>query len=102
MNWAECSRASESIYGWSRFDWPPNGLAGINCQDGVTLSDITGALGWVWTYPSDYLLRLPKVNMFLELDPLHTGGTLSMVISGGIAFLGVCILAAALDGFGRY
>lgn len=91
MNWVECSKFRESL-GESRFSWPANGWADFNCQEGVTLSDVTGGLRWLWTYPGDWLLRLPGLNRFFELESDYTGGFAGALIIVwlviGIAFAG--------------
>lgn len=85
MNWQECSLLRENWdFPISRFQWPAEGWAGFNCEPTLSISDITGGIAWLWTYPSDYLLRIDIVNKFLELAPLHTGGYLS----GGMSFIG--------------
>ena len=52
-------------------------MAGFNCQTRTTISDLGGAISWLWTYPGDWVLRLPQVNKVFELDALHTGGWIS-------------------------
>jgi hypothetical protein len=90
MNWAECSRHQEWTGIKGRFDWPADGLAGFNCEAGTTISDFGGAIAWIWTYPGDWFLRLPKVNAFFELDTLTTGGTASGILT---AFAVLVVLA---------
>lgn len=81
MNWAECSRHQEWTGIRDRFSWPTDGLAGFNCEPGLTISDIGGAIAWLWTFPSDLLLRVPAINAFFELDPLTTGGVWSGLLT---------------------
>lgn len=99
MNWQECIESLEPYGIRSRFEWPAEGLAGFNCQDGVTISDAWGLIAWLWTWPSDWLLRLPSVNAFFELDPLHTGGTASGILTFALiyAFLfGIALIGGLL------
>ena len=66
MNWKDCVRESE-LYGIrSRFEWPVGeGQSGFDCNpDAFTINDIWGAIGWIWTWPGDLLLSLPKVQSF--------------------------------------
>jgi hypothetical protein len=81
MNWAECTKATESIFEHSRFSPPIEGVAGFDCQPGVTLSDLTGGIAWAWTYPGDAVLRFPEINRFMELEANQTGGYLSAAIT---------------------
>ena len=97
MNWAECAKASESIFGHSRFSPPTDGLAGFNCESGTTISDLTGGLAWLSTYIGDWVLRLPDINSFLEFDPHHIGGYLSGFISFLIVFFILGIVGVILD-----
>lgn len=97
MNWAECSRHQEWTGIRNRFSWPSDGLAGFNCEAGTTVSDIWGAVAWLWTYPGDWLLRLPSVNKFLELEPLHTGGWASGLVPL-VAWVVIIVVAEAVMG----
>ena len=92
MDWRECIRFLEENGLHSRFSWPLDGWADFNCKPGVTVSDITGGIAWIWTYPADALIRLPAINTFLELDPLHVGG----YVSSGITLVGAWLLLALL------
>lgn len=97
MQWAECAKTSETAFGQSRFAWPESGWSGFNCEPGLSISDITGGIAWLWTYPADYLLRLPAVASFLELEPNHVGGGLSGAITFGFAALVGIFIKAVLD-----
>jgi len=96
--WADCAKINEG-WGHSRFVWPTDGWAGFNCEPGITISDITGGISGLWTYPGDWLLRLPKVGTFLELPPDHTGGAFSSVIMFGICLLVALSVSAVLDDY---
>ncbi len=88
MNWKDCVRESE-LYGIrSRFEWPVGeGQSGFDCNpDAFTINDIWGAIGWIWTWPGDYLLSLPKVQSFFET------GTETVVGSGWSTALGWLLL----------
>lgn len=97
MNWAECSRHQEWTGIKGRFDWPADGLAGFNCEPGTTISDLGGAIAWVCTYPGDWLLRLPKVNKFFELDPLTTGGVASGLLTMVAAIVALGVVGGLFD-----
>jgi hypothetical protein len=92
MNWIECSKVSEGLFRQSRFSMPADGIAGFNCETGLSISDITGGLGWLSTYLGDGVLRYPLINKFFELDPNHTGGVLSGVITTAIVFAGLMVV----------
>lgn len=100
MNWAQCSELGERVLHHSRFQWPSNGWESFNCQDGLTITDVTGGIAWLWTYPGDWILRQQPVNSFLELSPYHTGGYLSAGVSVAVFITGMSIvgtLAIALE-----
>ncbi|MFB9223009.1 hypothetical protein [Paracoccus cavernae] len=83
MKWAECAALSESL-GHSRFLWPSGGITEFNCEPGFTLSDLTGAISWIWTYPGDFILRVPSIASFLEVPSASIGGLLSSAITFGL------------------
>lgn len=66
MTRAEGAKGREH-FGESRFQWPAGGWADFNCQPGISISDITGGIAWIWTYPGDWILRTPEIGNFLEL-----------------------------------
>ncbi len=72
-------------------------VVGIQLRTRLSISDITGGIAWLWTYPADYLLRLPAVASFLELEPNHVGGGLSGAITFGFAALVGIFIKAVLD-----
>ncbi|MBL9062751.1 hypothetical protein [Tabrizicola sp.] len=92
MNWAECSHHQEWTGIKGRFDWPAEGLSGFNCEPGTTISDLGGAVAWIWTLPGDWFLRLPEVNKFFELDPLHTGGWASGLLPFAVLMLVIILV----------
>ena len=68
MNWEECAALNEASGALSRFDWPVGeGKSGFDCNEAFTFSDVTGAVGWLWTWPGDYLLSLPWLQSFFGL-----------------------------------
>lgn len=97
MDWIECSEAQETLLNVSRFSWPKSGWYGFNCEQGLTVTDLTGGIAWLWTYPGDAILRLPQINSFLELNPLHTGGYLSAGITAVLAYGALLLLAGLVD-----
>ncbi|OWJ78725.1 hypothetical protein [Haematobacter genomosp. 1] len=98
MNWIECSQATERIYGHSRFSWPVTGWEGFNCEDGITISDLTGGIAWLWTLPGDAILRYPPINEFLEMDANHTGGFLSGFITMALVWAALLVIGAFIEG----
>jgi hypothetical protein len=97
MNWVECAKSSESIFGHSRFSPPVDGLAGFNCESGTTISDLTGGIAWLFTYVGDWVLRIPALNGFLEFEPNQTGGYLSGLISFVILSFTLVVAGLILD-----
>lgn len=96
MNWITCSKTSEGLFQQSRFSLPRDGVAGFNCDSGLSISDITGGIAWLVTYMGDAVLRNPYINKFLELEPNHTGGFLSGFISLVIVF-GVLLVFGIIE-----
>lgn len=97
MNWADCSKSAEAIFAQSRFSWPTTGWEGFNCETGLTVTDVTGGIAWIWTYPGDAILRLPAINSFFELSPHQTGGALSGVITLAMLWVAMIVLGGILD-----
>lgn len=97
MTWAVCSVALEKLGLKSRFQWPEGGWADFNCEAGTTVSDVTGGIAWIWTYPGDWLLRSEKINQFFELEPLHTGGYASSAVGLVVSWLCAIIVGGLLE-----
>lgn len=69
MNWKDCVHQNEGDGLVTRFEWPLDAyINGFDCNDALTYNDIWGAISWVWTWPGDYLLNLPQVQSFFEMD----------------------------------
>lgn len=100
MNWIECSKLTEA-FGQSRFSWPEAGWEGFNCETGLTISDITGGISWIGTYPGDALLRMPQINAFFELPPDQTGGYISAGLGFLIAYTAMIFVGGVLEAVSR-
>ena len=51
-----------------------------------TINDMSGVVGWLWTWPGDWFLSNPKVQTFLEMEP-------RTIIGSGWSYLfGVLVL----------
>lgn len=90
MNWKECAALKEDlaegrpefIADSPRFQWPSDGIAGFNCEAGVTISDIWGMISWVWTYPGDLILSFEPVGRFFEIEgPVAIGAVGSTIFT---------------------
>lgn len=73
MNWKECVKIFEEAGIRTRFEWPAQEYGGFNCHYDITISEVWGAIAWVWTWPGDWILRTQYINNFFELEPLVTG-----------------------------
>ena len=93
MDWKECVRWRESFGIHDRFTWPSNGLSGFNCEEGVTVSDLTGGFMWTLTYPGDWILSQGPVARFFEMSHPVVGTTASFVFG---ALLVICAGAYAI------
>lgn len=67
MKWTECARLVEEFNVRSRFDWPAEGVNGLDCNEATTINDLLGLVGWVWTWPGDFILSSPGAQSFFEL-----------------------------------
>ena len=77
MNWRDCIRQNERLGIASRFDWPiGDGKPGFDCHDAFTFDDVTGALGWIGTWPGDYFLSFPVVRSLFGMGQQVTVGGL--------------------------
>lgn len=88
IDWKECVALSERWLLRSRFEWPPEHAGGFNCSSEITVSEVWGAISWVWTLPGDWLLRRAFINTFFELDPNVAGHWFSTLL-GWILFFHV-------------
>lgn len=90
MKWQECARLREVAGIRDRFTWPA--AHDFNCEPGFTVSDLTGALRWITSWPGDWLLSREPIRAFLELEgPSVTGHWLSSVVGmlGALVLMGV-------------
>ena len=82
MDWKDCASQRLDTYLESRFKWPTPELGGFDCNPDFTFSDIWGAISWIWTYPGDYLLSMPGVRSFFEMEGfVSIGSTWSTVLT---------------------
>lgn len=84
LNWKECVASKELYY--SRFTWPDKAWGGFNCSEDFTVSEVWGAIAWIWTWPGDWVLRLEPINTFFELPPNVTGHWLSTTLGWILLF----------------
>ncbi|MFZ3583187.1 hypothetical protein ACOI1H_13585 [Loktanella sp. DJP18] len=66
------------LAGRSRFAWPK--YAGFNCENGLTVSDLSGGFMWMWTYPGDLIASIDPVQRFFELPPFFIGLQSSVIL----------------------
>jgi hypothetical protein len=92
MDWKECAAHMEQyLPGW-RFEWPPDGLEHIDCETGLTISDVWGAASWGWTWPGDWILSQEPMRTFFEIEgtsAVGAGASYFFPIVALVAFLGV-------------
>jgi hypothetical protein len=77
LSWYDCFVWMNGLAGRGRFSWPQPGSGGFNCHPDFTISDLTGGAAWLITAPGDWVLGLPAVSSFLELDTPVVGHVLS-------------------------
>lgn len=80
MNWKECVAVNERWSIRSRLEWPPQSDGGFNCSQQFTISEVTGAISWVWTWPGDWLLRREPIRSFFEVESQATGHLFSTLL----------------------
>lgn len=88
MNWKDCVKHNEAFDSRSRFELPGS----FDCNDAFTISDIWGAISWFWTWPGDYLLNIPNVRSFFEMEGTVIGHTASTFVGWFLFFLCVNFL----------
>ncbi|WP_439521084.1 hypothetical protein [Marivita sp.] len=87
MNWKECVRFMERYDLGDRFTWPPN-LMGFDCEPDIfTISDVWGAISWVWTWPGDWILSLEPIRTFFEIEDQTALAAVPSIVIGWIIFL---------------
>jgi len=102
MNWKECARYEDSNGYRSRFEWPVGeGKSGFDCNEAFTISDIWGAISWVWTWPGDYLLSLSGVRSFFEISEVTQIGNGWSYAFPFLAYFGLLIFLALIVGLAR-
>lgn len=108
-DWRECAQAMYTLAGRSRFSWPQEGSGGFNCSPDFTISDLTGALRWLWTFPGDLILTIKPLHQFFEIQGPAVGHLFSYVFGFfffPVAFMlilyaAVAALMSVSDTFGR-
>lgn len=87
MNWKDCASRLEQYYeGW-RFVWPPEGWSQFDCEQGLTISDVWGAVSWIWTWPGDWVLSQEPLRTFFEIQGTSAIGTTASTVLGWFIFL---------------
>jgi hypothetical protein len=86
LNWKECVSQGERWFAASRFEWPDKAQGGFNCSEQFTISEVWGAISWIWTWPGDWILRSEPINSFFELSPNLTGHWVSTTLGWVILF----------------
>ena len=93
MNWKECVNLIESYGLGDRFTWPPKSL-GFDCEPAsFTISDVWGAMAWVWTWPGDWFLSQEPIKTFFEIEGTTAVGALG---SAGLGWLIALVILSAL------
>lgn len=88
MKWDECMHVSEAL-GLSRFSWPiGDGINGFDCKPlTITINDFFGVIGWVWTWPGDWLLSSPEIQTFFDMEQgVVIGSWWSTALIWGVLF----------------
>lgn len=80
LSWTECFRAMNELAGRTRLSWPEPNSGGFNCHPDFTISDVSGGAAWIVTAPGDWLLGIPEVAQFLELEKPVVGHWASWII----------------------
>ncbi len=71
LNWKECVHFRHTVLGSKRLDWPDE--FGFDCSADFTISDVLGAISWVWTAPGDALLNaIASENTFRTFFQIET------------------------------
>ena len=96
MNWKDCVRLKLSlaedklatIEANPRFQWPSDGIAGFDCEKGVTIHDIWGVISWIWTYPGDLILSYDLPRNFFDIEGAVAIGAVGSTILVWLLLLG--------------
>lgn len=86
LNWKDCVALRERWSEGSRFEWPDQAHGGFNCSEQTTISEVWGAVSWIWTWPGDWMLRWEPINTFFELSPTVTGHWFSTTLGWLLLF----------------
>lgn len=97
LTWQECAALLNEYEIQDRFTFPGTSVGGPNCNDGLTISDISGAIGWAITWPGDYILQNETINHFFELPSDVTGHTASYILGWFLAFIVFLVLSFAVS-----
>ena len=96
MKWRECVQHYYDA-GYDRYSWPPH-LLGFDCNpDALTYNDFWGAVRWVVTLPTDFLLNLPKIHAFFEMEGPAIGTNFSMLIGFLLIFIAAVAIMSSDD-----
>ncbi|MHA6347547.1 hypothetical protein [Roseivivax sp. CAU 1761] len=94
LSWTECFRAMHTLAGRTRFSWPQPDSGGFNCHPDFTISDVYGGAAWILTAPGDWILGIPAVARFFELETPVAGHLFSYWLGAMIAMPIVLIILA--------
>ena len=82
MNWKECVNLLELYDLGDRFTWPPDAL-GFDCDvENFTISDVWGAISWIWTWPGDWVLSQEPIKTFFEIEGATATGAIGSTLIG--------------------
>ena len=90
MDWRECVDARLVTDGTSRFKWPSEGHGGFDCSVNFTVSDVSGGIQWIVSWPGDFALSTEPLKTFFEI-----GGEAAVGATGSL-ILGYLLLVVLL------
>lgn len=97
MNWKECAEIREALNPGARFEWPPTFLNGFDCTQDFTVSDVLGAISWLWTWPGDYILSSEPFRTFFEIEQPVAIGAIGSTLLGWFLYLGFWIIVLMMN-----
>ena len=87
----------EVLTSGARFSWPQRGVEFIDCEPNLTISDIWGAVSWVWTWPGDWILSQEPMRTFFEIEGGSAVGTLASTLFGWFVLFTVFFILASIQ-----
>jgi len=86
MTWKECAGVMETYSpGW-RLHWPERGWNEFDCEEAFTVSDVWGAISWIWTWPGDWIFSQEPIRTFFEIEGTTAIGAMGSTILGWVIF----------------